>query len=150
MNDHLFPTIETKGGIEVIRYEFCSLTNGLNLGGRIIMGRVGEMVVYKVFYKNYDLKKGELMGVLIERRKDLRGRSRIESGLRWAKLTFGHLVKDKQMIFVVPDEMNLGTDAIVFLEKGILTNKDFWELMKGKGKEIKRKKEGGGSCYPFC
>ena len=136
MNDHLFSTIETKGGIEVIRYEFCSLTNKLSLGGRIIMSRVGEMVVYKVFYKNYDLKKGELVGVLIERRKDLRGRSQIESGLRWAKLTFGHLVKDKQMIFVVPDEMNLGTDAIVFLEKGILTNQEFWELMKGKGKEI--------------
>src|SRR4030042_6689247 len=136
MNDHLFSTIETKGGIEVIRYEFCSLTNGLNLGGRIIMSRVGEMVVYKVFYKNYDLKKGELMGVLIERRKDLRGRSRIESGLRWAKLTFGPLVRDKQMIFVVPDEMNLGREAIVFLEKGILTNQEFWELMKGKGKEI--------------
>ncbi len=114
------------------------------------MSRVGEKVVYKVFYKNYDLKKGELMGVLIERRKDLRGRSRIESGLRWAKLTFAHLVKDKQTIFVVPDEMNLGTDAIVFLEKGILTNKEFWELMKEKGKEIKRKKEGGESCYPFC
>ena len=114
------------------------------------MSRVGDMVVYKVFYKNYDLKKGELVGVLIERRKDLRGKSRIESGLKWAKLTFGHLVKDKQTIFVVPDEMNLGTDAIVFLEKGILTNKEFWELMKGKGKEINRKKEGRRSCYPFC
>ena len=113
------------------------------------MSRVGEMVVDKVFYKNYDLKKGELVGVLIERRKDLRGRSQIESGLRWAKLTFGHLAKDKQMIFVVPDEMNLGTDAIVFLQKGILTNQEFWELMKGKGKEIKRKKEGGGSCHPY-
>jgi len=114
------------------------------------MSRVGEMVVYKVFYKNYNLKKGELMGVLLERRKDLRGRGQIESGLRWAKLTFGHLVKDKQMIFVVPDEMNLGTDAIVFLEKGILTNKEFRELMKGKDKGINRKKEGGRSCYPPC
>jgi hypothetical protein len=121
---------------------------GANLGGRIIMSRVGEMLVYKVFYKNYNLKKGELMGVLLERRKELRGKSQMESGLRWAKLTFGHLVKDKQMIFVVPDEMNLGTGAIVFLEKGILTNTEFWELMKGKDKGINRKKEGGGHVIP--
>jgi hypothetical protein len=114
------------------------------------MSRAEERVVYKVFYKNYDLKKGQLMGVLIERRKDLRGKSRIESGLRWAKLTFGHLVKNKQMIFVVPDEMNLGTEAIVFLEKGILTNKEFWELVKGKDKENNKEKEVGRSCYPFC
>jgi hypothetical protein len=134
----------------VIRYEFCSLINKLNFGGRVIMSQVGERVVYKVFYKNYNLKKGELMGVLVERRKDLRGRSRIESGLRWAKLTFGHLVKDKQMIFIVPDEMTLGTDAIVFLEKGILTQKEFGELMKGKGKQINRKKEGERSSYPSC
>jgi hypothetical protein len=40
------------------------------------------MIAYKVFYKNYDLKKGELMGMLIERRKDLRGKTQIESGLR--------------------------------------------------------------------
>lgn len=108
------------------------------------------MVVYKVFYKNYQLKKGELVGILIERRKDLRGKSRIESGLKWAKLTFGHLVKDKQTIFVVPDEMNLGTDAIVFLEKWIFTNKEFLELMKGNDMEINRKKEGRRSCDPLC
>ena len=45
------------------------------------------MVVYKVFYKNYELRKGELMGALIERRKDLRGMKQFESGLRWAKVT---------------------------------------------------------------
>ena len=90
------------------------------------------MVVYKVFYKNYALRKGEPVGVLIERRKNLRGKNRIESGLRWAKLTFGHLVKDKQAIFVVPDEMNMGTEAIAFLEKEVLTHEEFWELMKGK------------------
>jgi len=32
-----------------------------------------KMIVYKVFYKNYELKKGDLIGMLIERRKDLRG-----------------------------------------------------------------------------
>lgn len=64
------------------------------------------MIVYKVFYKNYELKKGELMGVLVERRKDLRGKNCLESGLRWAKFTFGHLVKDKNALFVVPNEIN--------------------------------------------
>ena len=44
------------------------------------------MTVYKVFYENYELKKGELMGMLIERRTDLRGMRHGGSGLRWAKL----------------------------------------------------------------
>ncbi len=47
--------------------------------------------MYKVFYKNYDFKKGEPIGMLIERRKDLRGMKQVKSGLRWAKLTFGSL-----------------------------------------------------------
>ncbi len=38
----------------------------------------------------------------------------------------------------------------LLIEKGILTNKEFWELMKGKDKGINRKKEGGRSCYPPC
>jgi hypothetical protein len=100
------------------------------------------MVVYKVFYKNFELKKGELIGALIERREELRGGSRVESGLRWAKLTFGHLIKDKQMIFVVPDELDLGMDAIAFLEKGILTNEEFHGLLQGTDKTNDRKKKG--------
>ena len=99
------------------------------------------MIVYKVFYKNYDLKKGQLMGVLIERRGGWRGGSPVESGLRWAKLTFGHLTEDKQRIFVVPDELELGTDAIAFLEKGILTHEEFSELMKFKGNKVNSKYE---------
>ena len=100
-----------------------------------------KMVVYKVFYKNYALKKGELIGVLIERREELRGGSRVDSGLRWAKFTFGHLI-DKQMIFVVPDELDLGTNVIALSEKGILTNEAFRELMKGLDKTNERKKNG--------
>jgi len=46
-------------------------------------------ITYKALYKNYKLKKGELMGVLVERRKDLRGKSLLESGLRCAKSMFG-------------------------------------------------------------
>jgi hypothetical protein len=56
------------------------------------------MVIYKVFCKNYELKQGELMGVLKERRKCLRGKTRVESGLKWAKLVFGQMVGDKQAI----------------------------------------------------
>ena len=64
-----------------------------------------EMIAYKVFYKNYELKRGELMGILIERRKDLRGMMQIESGLKWARSTFGGFVGNKQLIFVVPREL---------------------------------------------
>lgn len=79
------------------------------------------MVVYKVFYKNYELKKGELMGVLIERREDLRGMKQVESGLRWAKMTLGRRVKDKKAIFVVPKELNSGNETKWLVEKGVLT-----------------------------
>jgi hypothetical protein len=75
------------------------------------------MIVYKVFYKNYDLKRGELMGTLKERRKDLRGKSVLESGLKWAKCVFGHMVKDKHAIFVVPDKSNLKDNTIMPMEK---------------------------------
>jgi hypothetical protein len=64
------------------------------------------MIIYKVFYKNYDLKKGELMGALTERRKNLRGKTKVESGLKWAKSEFGQIVKDKNAIFVVPREFD--------------------------------------------
>src|SRR4030042_1657215 len=61
-----------------------------------------EVIVYKVFYKNYKLKRGELIGTLAERRKDSRGMMQIESGLKWARLTYGGLVKNKEEIFIVP------------------------------------------------
>jgi len=31
------------------------------------------MIIYKVFYKNYEFKRGQLVGTLTERRKNLRG-----------------------------------------------------------------------------
>ncbi len=100
------------------------------------------MVVYKVYNKNYDLKKAEPMGMLIERRKDLRGMNQVESGLKWAKSAFGHLVKNKQTIFVVPDEWDLGTDDRVRMEKEIFTKEEFLEIMKVMDQETKRKKKG--------
>jgi hypothetical protein len=72
---------------------------------------MSKRITYKVLYKNHKLKKGELMGILVERRKDLRGKSRLESGLSWAKSMFGQTVKNKHMIFVVPDELNSEEDS---------------------------------------
>ena len=63
------------------------------------------MITYKVFLKNGDLTKEDLIGVLLERRKDLRGETQIKSGLEWAKLIFGDLVEDRHAIFIVPDEL---------------------------------------------
>jgi hypothetical protein len=68
------------------------------------MGSMSKKITYKVFYKNHKLKKGELMGALVERRMDLRGKSKLESGLSWAKAMFGQTVENKYMIFVIPDE----------------------------------------------
>jgi hypothetical protein len=68
------------------------------------------MIVYVVFRKDYEHRKGELMGMLVERRKNMRGKTPLESGLRWAKLAFGHLVKDKKDIFVFPKEMKISED----------------------------------------
>jgi hypothetical protein len=69
------------------------------------------MITYKVFYKNYKLKKGELKGVFIERRKSLRGKSLLESGLRWAKSMAGQEVRNKHAIFVVPHELRSKKDS---------------------------------------
>jgi len=38
------------------------------------------MTVYVVFCKDYEHKRGELMGMLVERRKDVRGQTQWESG----------------------------------------------------------------------
>jgi hypothetical protein len=59
------------------------------------------MIVYKGFYKNYELERCELLGVLRKRRKDLRGMTQFESGVRWTRSTFGGLVKDKEAISAV-------------------------------------------------
>jgi hypothetical protein len=62
------------------------------------------MIIYKVLLKDYGLQQGELLGAMAERRKDLRGKSKLESGLKWARLVFGQMARDKQAIFVVPQE----------------------------------------------
>ena len=74
-------------------------------------GGTSKTITYKVLYKNHKRKKGELMGVLVERRKDWRGKSLLESGLRWTKSMFSETVKNKHAIFVVPHELNLKKDS---------------------------------------
>ena len=99
------------------------------------------MVVYKVFYKKYELRKGELMGALIERRQDLRGMKQFESGLRWAKLTFGHMVQDKKEIFVIPNELKLEDNPKRYMEKGIFNKEEYLKVMKTIDEEMKRKRK---------
>ena len=97
------------------------------------------MMVYVVFCKDYEHKKGELMGMLVERRKDMRGKSQLESGLRWARLAFGHLVRDKKDIFVFPKEMKIGEEKSLLVEKGLFTKGEFLEVMKTIDQEMKLK-----------
>ena len=93
------------------------------------------MVIYKVFYKNSKLKKGEFVGMLIERRKDMRGETQLESAMRWAKLAFGRMVKDEKTIFVVPKELKLGINTKSIIEKGIFAK----EEILGMGKLVAQK-----------
>ena len=68
------------------------------------------MIVYRVFYKDYYRRKSVLLGTLIERRKGLRGKSQLESGLKWAKFAFGDKVKNIDRIIVVPKEVKQAND----------------------------------------
>ena len=95
------------------------------------------MVVYKVFYKNFELKKGEFVGMLIERRKDMRGKTQIESAMRWAKLAFGRMVKDQNTIFVVPNELKLGIHTRWIIERGIFAKEEILGMGKLVDQELK-------------
>jgi len=89
------------------------------------------MIIYKVLCKNYELKQGEFMGALPERRKDLRGKSKVGSGLKWARSVFGQMVRDKQAIFVVPHELNLKDNTIMPVEKKVFSKEEFFGMMRG-------------------
>lgn len=88
------------------------------------------MIIYKVFSKNYELKKGELMGMLIERRKDLRGMTQIQSGMRWANAIFGRMIKDKKLMFIVPRELKLRSDTRWLVDKGVFTKEELFGISK--------------------
>jgi len=95
------------------------------------------MVVYKVFCKNFKLKKGEFVGMLIERRREMRGETQLESAMRWAKLAFGGMVKDEKTIFVVPNELKLGINTKSIIEKGIFTKEEILGMGKLVDQELK-------------
>jgi uncharacterized protein YqgQ len=100
------------------------------------------MVVYVVFCKDYEHRKGELMGMLIERRKDMRGHTQWESGVKWARLAFGHMVKDKKDIFVFPKEMELKDDKGLLVEKGIFGKEEYLKIMTMIDREMKKEQKG--------
>jgi len=89
------------------------------------------VIVYKVFCKNYEFKQGQLLGALAERRKGLRGKTRFESGLKWARLVFGQMVRDKQAIFIVPHELNLEEDTITPVKKMVFSKEESFWMLRG-------------------
>ena len=100
------------------------------------------MVVYVVFCKDFEHRKGELMGMLVERRKDMRGQTQWDSGVKWARLAFGHLVKDKKDIFVFPKKMEINDDdKVLLVEKGILGKEEYLKIMNTINREMKRKEK---------
>ena len=100
------------------------------------------MKVYVVFCKDYEHKQGELMGMLVERRKDMRGQVQWESGTKWARQAFGHLVRDKKDIFVYPKELEIDDDKGLLVGKGIFSKEEYLELMKTIDQEIGREGKG--------
>jgi len=88
------------------------------------------MTVYKVFRKDYVFKRGDLIGILIERRKDLRGLSHVESGLKWANAVFGSKVKDHKSIIVVPRDFALKGDIQWLIAKGVFTREELFGISK--------------------
>jgi len=100
------------------------------------------MTVYVVFCKDYEHRKGELMGMLVERRNDMRGQTQWESGLKWARQAFGHLVKDKKDIFVFPKEMEINDDKGLLVEKGIFSKEEFLEVTNMIDQEMKKEQKG--------
>ncbi len=100
------------------------------------------MVVYIVFCEDFENRKGELMGILVERRNDMRGQTQWESGLKWARLAFGHFVKDKKDIFVFPKEMEINDDNGLLVEKGVYSKEEFGGVMKTIDQEMERERKG--------
>ncbi len=94
------------------------------------------MITYVVFCKDYEHRKCELIGILVERRRDMRGQTQWDSGTKWARHAFGHLVKDKKDIFIYPREMKIDDEEELLVRQGIFTKEEFLEVMKTLGQEI--------------
>jgi general secretion pathway protein A len=87
------------------------------------------MIVYKVFSKDYEHEKIVLLGMLAERRRDLRGETRLEAGLAWARATFGDSAKDKESIFVVPKELEAGHATRVLMKRTIFYKDELLDMV---------------------
>jgi general secretion pathway protein A len=87
------------------------------------------MIVYQVFSKDYEHEKVTLLGMLAERRRDLRGVPRLEAGLTWAKLTFSGSAKDKESIFIVPKELEAGHATRVLMKRTIFHNDELLDMV---------------------
>jgi general secretion pathway protein A len=87
------------------------------------------MIVYKVFSKDYEREKVTLVGMLAERRRDLRGKTRLEAGLTWARLAFGGSAKDKESIFVVPKELEAGHATRVLMKRTIFYKDELLDMI---------------------
>ncbi len=61
------------------------------------------MGAFRVFYKDYNNRKGVFLGILTEAERSLNERSPLALLLKAARLTYGDKVKDKKDIFVVPE-----------------------------------------------
>jgi hypothetical protein len=94
------------------------------------------MTVYVVFCKDFEHKKGEIVGILVERRKNMTRQTKWESGTKWARQAFGHLVKDKKDLFIFPKEMEINDERLL-VEKGIFTKEEYLELEKKINQEMK-------------
>ena len=66
----------------------------------------------------------------------MRGQTKWESGTKWARQAFGHLVKDKKDLFVFPKEMEIN-DGRLLVEKGTFTKEEYLELEKKISQEMK-------------
>ncbi|HUL21960.1 MAG TPA: AAA family ATPase [Thermodesulfobacteriota bacterium] len=97
------------------------------------------MIVYKVFNKNYEHEQVTLLGMLAERRRDLRGKTRIEAGLTWARLTFGGSAKEKESIFVVPKELEAGPATRVLMKRTIFYKDELLDILDPLAFSQKRK-----------
>ncbi len=87
------------------------------------------MIVYQVFSKDYEHEKVTLLGMLAERRRDLRGKTRLEAGLTWARLTFGGSAKDKESIFIVPKELEAGHATRVLMKRTIFYKDELLDMV---------------------
>jgi len=88
-----------------------------------------KMIVYQVFSKDYEREKVTRLGMLVERRRDLRGKTRLEAGLTWARLTFGGSAKDKESILIVPKELEAGHATRVLMKRTIFYKDELLDMV---------------------